>query len=106
MALIGNSAYGIQLNRKLKLENTIFFEEMRGDQKLKSQKSRGCDVFDEKNYEIHMARKAIVHDKPNIEGFLVLNNSKRRTLELHYHLMGVIMRPKTPSHRYENRLLL
>ena len=42
---------------------------------------RSYDVVDDKKYEIHMAKKKIVHEEPILVGFVVLNNARQRMLE-------------------------
>ena len=75
--LIGNSAYGIQLINKSKIQNTLFVDERKVDQKINSPKFRTYDIVDEKIYEINMAKRKIVHDEPILVGFTVLSNGNK-----------------------------
>ena len=56
---------------------------------------RSYDVVDDKIYEIHMAKKKIVHEEPILVGFIVLNNARQRMLEFRLNFLGRIMPPKT-----------
>ena len=90
--LNGNSAYGIHFINKSKFEDTLFIDEMKIEQKIKTLTSRSYNVAVDK-YTKSTWRENKENDEPFVVGFVVLINARQRLLKRRYDFRGRITPP-------------